>query len=138
VFFLSLATFVVQLLRRENMQESNLELLERFNAAFNRQDADGMMACMSVDCVFENTYPSPEGERYSGWPDVRIFWVEFFQRSPSARLDFEEIVVMGERGFQRWIYSWQDESGGHGHVRGVDVLHFQDGLIVEKLSYVKG
>jgi ketosteroid isomerase-like protein len=120
------------------MQNPNLDLLEQFNAAFNRQDAEGMMACMSADCVFENTYPSPDGERYAGWEAVRGYWIEFFQSSPGARLDFEEIVVSGERAFQRWIYSWQDESGGHGHVRGVDVLSFQDGKITEKLSYVKG
>jgi hypothetical protein len=69
---------------------------------------------------------------------VSEYWVDFFQRSPGAHLDFEEIVVAGERGFQRWIYSWQDESGGHGHVRGVDVFRFRDDQIVEKLSYVKG
>jgi len=120
------------------MPDRNAAILERFNVAFNRQDVEGMMACLSADCVFEDTYPSPEGTHYSGWGAVRNYWVEFFERSPAAHLDFEEIGIQGERAFQRWIYSWQNETGGHGHVRGVDVLRFRDGLIIEKLSYVKG
>lgn len=120
------------------MQEENAALLHHFNTAFNHHEVDEMMACMSADCVFEDTYPPPDGVRYSGQAAVRAYWIDFFERSANARLDFEEIVVAGERAFQRWIYSWQDESGGHGHVRGVDVLRFRNGLIVEKLSYVKG
>lgn len=120
------------------MTENNLDVLEYFNQALNRQDANAMMTCMTSDCIFENTYPAPNGTRYSGWEAVREFWVDFFNQSPGASLDFEEIFVFGERAFQRWVYSWQDESGGHGHVRGVDVLRFRDGKISEKLSYVKG
>jgi len=38
----------------------------------------------------------------------------------------------------RWRYSWEDEHGQPGHIRGVDVYRMEDGLIAEKLSYVKG
>ena len=31
-----------------------------------------------------------------------------------------------------------EPDGAAGHVRGVDVLRFRDGLVAEKLSYVKG
>ena len=37
------------------------------------------------------------------------------------------------RVVQRWRYSWVD-----GHVRGIDVFRVRDGLVSEKLSYVKG
>ncbi len=120
------------------MTDENLAVLNRFNAAFNRQDADGMMACMAADCACEDTFLGQDGRRYSGWEAVRQYWVVFFQASPSARLDLEEVFACGDRGVQRWIYSWQDESGAHGYVRGVDIFRFQDGLITEKLSYVKG
>ena len=50
----------------------------------------------------------------------------------------EETFVSGERGVLRWTYSWVDEEGRPGHVRGVDVLRFRDGRVCEKLSYVKG
>ena len=38
----------------------------------------------------------------------------------------------------RWRFSWRDDDGEAGHVRGVDILGFRDGLVAEKLSYVKG
>jgi hypothetical protein len=40
----------------------------------------------------------------------------------------------------RWTYRWIDTSGQSGHIRGVDVyrLDVDQGLIAEKLSYVKG
>ncbi len=41
--------------------------------------------------------------------------------------------MAGDRVVQRWRYSWAD-----GHIRGVDVMRVRDGLVAEKLSYVKG
>jgi hypothetical protein len=38
----------------------------------------------------------------------------------------------------RWRYSWVDAAGEEGHVRGVDIFQVKNGLITEKLSYVKG
>ena len=36
-----------------------VQLVTRFNDALNAHDVDGMMALMSDDCIFENTYPPP-------------------------------------------------------------------------------
>jgi hypothetical protein len=38
----------------------------------------------------------------------------------------------------RWTYHWANAQGESGHIRGVDVYRLADGLITEKLSYVKG
>jgi hypothetical protein len=38
----------------------------------------------------------------------------------------------------RWRYAWGALDGDGGHVRGVDVMRFRDGLVCEKYSYVKG
>ncbi len=113
-------------------------LLEAFNAAFNRHDVDGMMACLSENCVFENTEPPPDGTRYEGQAAVRAFWEDFFRQSPEAHIEFEDILLVNDRAVQRWVYSWRDAQGAAGHVRGVDILKFKDVKIVEKLSYVKG
>jgi hypothetical protein len=48
----------------------------------------------------------------------------------------EESVVLGDRAVVRWRYGWEGDHAGH--VRGVDLLLFRDGLVAEKLSYVKG
>jgi len=116
---------------------SAVEVVQRFNDAFNRHDVDAVMALMSQDIVFENTRPAPDGERFEGHERIRPFWEQFFARSPQAHFDAEEIFGAGDRCVVRWVYSWVKE-GKRGHVRGVDVFRVQDGRVAEKLSYVKG
>ncbi len=116
------------------MKDPVIDLLERFNAAFNRHDVDGMMALMTDDCTFENTYPPPDGARFEGQAEVRRFWEEFFAEAPNARIEIEELFAAGERAAQTWLYRWSES----GHVRGVDVFHLRGGKIAAKYSYVKG
>ena len=110
-----------------------LTVIEKFSAAFNRHDVDAVMALMTDDVVFENTSPTPDGERYEGQAAVRGFWENFFAGSPNARFETEDQFAAGDRAFVRWRYSW-----GDGHIRGVDVFRVRDGKVSEKLSYVKG
>ena len=113
--------------------ESSVRTVMDFNDAFNRHDIAGMMKLTTDDTVFENTSPSPDGTRYSGKDAVTNFWEDFFREAPNAHIDIEEIFGFGNRCVMRWTYTW-----GDGHVRGVDVFKLRDGLICEKLSYVKG
>lgn len=113
--------------------EASTRTVMDFNDAFNRHDIQGMMQLATDDTVFENTSPSPDGTRYSGKDAVTKFWEEFFREAPNAHIDIEEIFGMGNRCVMIWKYTW-----GDGHVRGVDVFKLKDGLICEKLSYVKG
>lgn len=112
---------------------TTLEIIQRFHEAFNRHDVSAIMALMTHDCVFENTSPAPDGERYEGQAAVRGMWERLFRASPGAYFEVEELFASEDRGVIRWRYDW-----GSGHVRGVDVFRVSDGKIVEKLSYVKG
>jgi ketosteroid isomerase-like protein len=112
-----------------------LDVVERFNDAFNRHDVDAVMALMTTDCVFENTMPPPDGERFKGAAAVRGFWQQFFASTPGARFEAEEIFATGDRAVVRWIFHWDDRGG---HVRGVDIITVRDGKVAEKLAYVKG
>ncbi len=114
-----------------------LDVIDRFNEVFNRHDVDGVMALMTDDVVFENTSPSPDGERYEGQAAVRAFWERFFASSPEAHFEAENIFASGDRCTVRWRYTWKNADSS-GHVRGVDVFRVRDGKVAEKLSYVKG
>ncbi len=118
--------------------ESAIRVVLDFNDAFNRHDVAGMMQLMSDDCVFENTDPAPDGAVYAGKEVVTQFWQGFFRDSPHAQIEIEEIFGLGMRCIMRWRYEWVDGAGKKGHVRGVDIFHVKNGLISEKLSYVKG
>jgi limonene-1,2-epoxide hydrolase len=118
--------------------ESGVRLIIAFNEAFNHHDVAGMMQMMSEDCVFENTDPAPDGAVFKGKAATTQFWQDFFAQSPQAHIEIEEIFGFGIRVIMRWRYDWVDLEGNQGHVRGVDVFRVQNGLICEKLSYVKG
>jgi ketosteroid isomerase-like protein len=118
-------------------ESDTLAAIQRFNEAFNRHDVDAIMACMTEDCVFENTRPVPDGERVIGSERVREAWKSLFARSPSARFEAEEIFAAGDRAVVRWVYHWLRD-GVPGHVRGVDIFRVRGGRVAEKLSYVKG
>ena len=120
------------------MTAETLRIVALFNNALNARDVDRMMSLMTLDCVFENTDPAPDGTRYEGQAAVRAFWEDFFREAPQAQIDVEDIWGSGERCVMQWVYSWVDRRGRAGHVRGVDVYRLEKGLIAEKRSYVKG
>jgi len=118
--------------------EAGLRTVIEFNEAFNRHDVAGMMKLMSEDCLFENTFPAPDGTAYKGKEAVTRFWQEFFRESPQAQIQIEEVFGLGLRCVMRWKYTWVAADEKQGHVRGVDIFKFSEGRISEKLSYVKG
>ena len=135
------ANHLLEASMQESMQAAgteNVALIMRFNQALNAGDLETMMSLLAPDCIFENTYPPPDGERYVGKVAVRQFWEEFLRGSQSARLEFEEAFGQGQRAVLRWTYTWTGLDGVQGHIRGVDVYRIENGLITEKLSYVKG
>jgi ketosteroid isomerase-like protein len=115
------------------MSDETLQTINQFNDAFNRHDVDAVMALMTDDCLFENTSPAPDGERYEGQTAVRGMWERLFAASPNAHFEVEDIFAAADRAVVRWRYDW-----GSGHIRGVDVFRVRDGKVAEKLSYVKG
>jgi predicted SnoaL-like aldol condensation-catalyzing enzyme len=123
---------------RMSKVESGVRTVLAFNEAFNRHDVAEMMQWMSDNCIFENTAPAPDGTTYAGKESVTQFWLDFFRESPQARIEIEEIFGLGFHCVMRWTYTWVDSADTQGHVRGVDIFKFKDGLICEKLSYVKG
>jgi ketosteroid isomerase-like protein len=117
---------------------STIEVINQFNDAFNRHDVPAVMVLMTEDCIFENTSPPPDGERFEGQEAVRHFWEEFFRSSPRAVFQWEDMITHGDRCVVQWRYDWTNTDGEGGHIRGVDVFRVRDGKVVEKFSYVKG
>ena len=113
-------------------------VVERFNDALNAHDIDAVMALMTDDVIFENTYPSPDGARYEGQMPVRRFWEKLIEDSPNAHFDAEELFAADDRVVVRWRYTWKGDDGVEGHIRGVDLFKIRDGKVAEKLAYVKG
>ena len=112
-------------------------IIDRFIAAWNRHDLPAAVAMTSTNCVYEAAVPRPGGERSIGHTELEAAWKPIFD-DPSSHLTVEEMFTTGEsftagtRIVQRWRFDWSE-----GQVRGVDLLTVRDGLITEKLAYVK-
>jgi len=115
-----------------------ISVVTRFNQALNVRDVAAMMQLTAHNCIFENTYPPPDGTRYEGHATIRAFWQEFFRNARQAQIDIEDIFALGSRCVMRWRYQWVNGQGHAGHIRGIDVYTVKGNLITEKLSYVKG
>ncbi len=122
----------------DEITAATIATVDRFNDALNRHDVDAVMALMTDDCIFENTYPSPDGERFTGQAAVRGFWEGMLRDSPAAHFETEEMFAHGDRCTTRWRYTYASADGGTGHIRGADIFRVRDGKVAEKLAYVKG
>jgi ketosteroid isomerase-like protein len=122
------------------MERSELtthEVIEHFNEAFNRHDAEGVAAWLSEDTVFEDTSPAPDGRRIQGKPAVAAYWREWFAHNSDASFEAEDTVIAGHRAVVLWVYR-KTRNGQPWHLRGVDIFTVRDGKVAAKLAYVKG
>jgi ketosteroid isomerase-like protein len=122
---------------RMSRVESAIRIVLEFKDAFNRHDIDGMLHCVSSDCVLETARPAPDGISYSGRDALAHFWQDLFRESPQASIEVEEAFSTGFRCILRWRYEWAAETGEIRHIRGVDIFQVKNGLICEIFSYVK-
>jgi ketosteroid isomerase-like protein len=116
---------------------ATIAAIRRMDEAIRRRDVEAMLEASTTDVVWETTTP-PDGERFEGREAVRSGLAGFFNSSPEAVFEIEELVAMGERAFFTWVYRWVDDEGKAGHVRGVDTVRVRDGKIAETCAYVKG
>lgn len=116
---------------------STREVIDRFNEAFNRHDADALAALLTDDTVFEDTSPQPDGRRIEGKAAVVDHWRAWFARNADSRFEAEDIIVCGDRAVVRWTYH-KLRDGQPWHLRGVDVFTVRDAKVAAKCAYVKG
>ena len=121
----------------QSEEQRTRAVVERFNEAFNRHDADAIARLVTEDTVFEDTSPAPDGRRIQGRSAVVEFWRRWFAHNPDARFEAEEIIVSGDRAVVRWVYH-KVRNGQPWHLRGVDVFTVREGKVAAKLAYVKG
>ena len=122
-------------LTREQMKEA----LAEWNRAWDDHDLDGVVALFHDDVVFENW----TGGKARGIDALRKAWQPWFANHGGFRFTPEDTFIDEEE--QKVLYRWQldwpsFEKGFDGKPearRGVDVIHFQDGKIIQKLTYSK-
>ena len=73
------------------MSEQTRVAIQGFHDALNNHDMGALTRLVHKECVFETTEP-PDGTRHVGRDAVLAACKEFFDQSPEARFEMEEIL----------------------------------------------
>jgi len=113
--------------------------LEQWNLAWDNHDLDGVIDLFHEDVLFDNW----TGGRVRGKEALRKAWAPWFANHGTFRFIEEETFIdeKEQKVLYRWLLEWpsfeREHQGKHEKRRGVDVIHFKDGKIINKFTYSK-
>ena len=109
--------------------------VEDFTEAFNRENIDEVMAYFADDAIYDEFH----GHRHVGRDAIRAaFEPQFEGRYGRMRFHTEDMFLDVDAGkaMISWLLTLEDGDRAGGW-RGLDLLHFRDGKLVEKHTYAK-
>jgi ketosteroid isomerase-like protein len=109
------------------MSHPNTELIHRFYEAFQRRDAEAMLACYADDIVFSDP---AFGELRGDY--ARDMWRMLVQRARDLSLTFGDVEANEQTGSARWVARYGFSQTGRTVVNRIEARFvFRDGLIAE-------
>ena len=115
------------------------EALTRWNSAWENHDLDGVMELFHDDVLFENW----TGGQAKGKDNLRKAWASWFENHGGFKFTEEDTFIDEDeqKVLYQWSLDWPSLEKGHEgrpeRRRGVDVIHFKDGKIIQKQTYSK-
>ena len=113
--------------------------LREWNQAWDNHDLQGVMALFHDEVTFDNW----TGGIVRGKAALEKAWAPWFANHGGFRFIEEETFIdeKEQKALYRWRLEWPSfEKGREGRPeerRGVDVIHFRDGRIINKFTYSK-
>jgi ketosteroid isomerase-like protein len=120
-------------------REEIVEVMKEWNLAWKNHDLEGVMKLFHEDVFFENW----TGGKAMGKEALRAAWTPWFADHGGFQFTEEDFFVdeRDQKVLYRWQLDWPSaEKGQEGKPekrRGLDVIHFQEGKIIKKLTYSK-
>ena len=124
------------------MQLSRAEMhkaLKQWYLAWDNHDIASVMALFHQDAVFENF----TGAVVTGKQAIEAAWAPWFKEHGNFLFIEEDTFIdeVEQKVLFRWRLEWPSMEKSHlgkpEKRRGVDVMHFQDGKIIRKMTYSK-
>ena len=120
-------------------REEICKAMGEWDLAWNDHDLNGVMELFHEDVFFEHWH----GAAVRGKEALRRAWAPWFENHGGFRFTMEDLFIdeAEQKVLYRWQLDWPSlEKGFEGRPerrRGVDVIHFRDGKIIQKLTYSK-
>lgn len=122
--------------RDERDDRAALEaLVIDFTEAFNREDIDEVMSYFADNAVYDEF----NDIRHVGTDAIRAAFIPQFEgKYGRMRFHTEDLFLDVDSGkaLIRWVLTMEEEAR-QGAYRGLDILHFAHGKLVEKHTYCK-
>ena len=113
---------------------SETRLLQELFDAFNRHDIDGVLSCMTEDCVFE---ARPVGFGAGGHDAVGAAFAKVWETFPDVRWADDTHFAANGLGVSQWTLVGTREDGVRIEADGVDLFTFRDGKVATKKAFRK-
>lgn len=115
------------------------KIMIQWSEAWNRHDLDEVMELFHENAVFENW----TGGSARGKENLRAAWTPWFKNHGGFRFVTEQFIIVEDeqKVIWQWYLDWPSmEKGYEGKPerrRGADIIRFQDGKVIEKITYSK-
>ncbi len=120
------------------MDTNYYQLLTDFGQAFNRHDADALVAMMTEDaCFYTVAGTTVYGNKIHGRDAIKSAFTAVWEAMPDACWEAGDIFVCENRGLAEWIFSGTDKDGNCIKAQGCDIFTFRDGKISVKNAFRK-
>ena len=120
-------------------REQIISVMTEWEKHWNEHDLDRVMELFHDEVFFEHWH----GARVRGKTNLREAWAPWFKDHGGFGFIMEDLFAdeKAQKVLYRWQFDWPSiEEGFEGKPesrRGVDVIRFEDGKIIEKLTYSK-
>ncbi|MBT5048225.1 MAG: nuclear transport factor 2 family protein [Rhodospirillaceae bacterium] len=111
------------------------KLVVNFTEAFNREDIDEVMSYFAEGALYDEL----NDVRHVGADAIRAAFIpQFSGKYGRMRFHTEDLFLDVEAGkaLIRWVLTMEEDTR-QGAYRGLDILHFENGKLVEKHTYCK-
>ena len=118
--------------------DARLATLDRLFDAFNRHDAEGVMACFAHDAAFfPAAGPSAAGRRITGHEAIRAAFAAVWDAMPDVRWGVHHRAVYDDSGVAAWLLTGTPATGPRVEVEGVDLFTFAGDRVASKSAFRK-
>ena len=112
--------------------------LDRLFDAFNRHDAEGVMACFADAAVFFTAAgPTAAGRRIEGLDAIRAAFVAVWTEMPDVRWTVHRSRVFADGGMTEWLFTGTRSDGTRVEAEGLDLFTFDGDRVASKSAFRK-
>ena len=121
----------------DELEAARRATLERFAQAWSARDVDGVLACMSVMCLYGASVGPEPGRTFRGKAEVHAGVLAMWAHDKTIRSEITNLRIYGDHAVWEWRYFRLDDAGRDVMDHGCDLITFVGDKMAEKQAFRK-